>query len=272
MTNKQRIKTIYDILRKIIKKPASIFLVLKDETEFEENLQKKYGITKLPTANINQFLLNGKESIGHYTFLDGSSMITDLALLKSIAKSIPNCEYLEIGMWRGESIMNVAENAAHCTSVNLSPQDIIAMGLDAKYAQLHGCLIKNQSNIKTVHANSMHFDFATLNQKFDLIFIDGDHSYEGVKSDTSKVYDLLKDENSIIVWHDYGYNPEVTRHSVMAAIMDGLPSEAHQYLYHVSNTICAIYTKRKIEASIQNSPVKPDKVFKVEFQTYPFEI
>jgi predicted O-methyltransferase YrrM len=272
MTNIQRINTIYRIIKKIIKKPASIFLILKDETEFEENLQKKYGITKLPTADINQFLSNGKESIDHYTFLDGSSMITDLALLKSIAKSIPSCEYLEIGTWRGESIMNVAENAAHCTSINLSPNDIIALGLDSKYAQLHGCLIINQSNIKTVHANSMDFDFASLNQKFDLIFIDGDHSYEGVKSDTSKVYDLLRDENSIIVWHDYGYNPEVTRHSVMAAILDGLPTEAHQYLYHVSNTICAIYTKRNINTEVQDSPVIPTKVFQINLQTRPFEV
>ena len=271
MTNSQRIKAIYRILRKIIIKPSSIFLVLKDETEFEDNLKNKYGRTQFPTADINQFLVDGKGQIDHYTFLDGSSLITDLALLKSIAKSIPNCEYLEIGTWRGESIMNVAESAAHCTSINLSPEDIIAMGLPEKYAQLHGCLIKEQKNILSVHANSLYFDFSTLNQKFDFIFVDGDHSYEGVKSDTRKVYELLKDDNSIIVWHDYGYNPETPRHSVISAILDGLPYEAHQYLYHVSNTICAIYTKRNLKATLQESPVKPNKVFRISFDNSPFE-
>lgn len=271
MTNRQRIKALYQILHKIIFKPSSIFLVLKDETEYEKYLLKKYQKTQFPTADINQFLIDGKGQINHYTFLDGSSLITDLALLKSIALSIPKCEYLEIGTWRGESIMNVADCAAHCTSINLSPKDIMALGLSEKYANLHGCLIKDKPNILSVHANSLSFDFSSLNQQFDFIFVDGDHSYEGVKSDSQKVYELLKDENSVIVWHDYGFSPEITRHLVMAAIMDGLPSEAHQFLYHVSNTICAIYTKRKLETISLESPVRPDKVFSVSFENSPFE-
>lgn len=272
MTNSQRIKAIYLILRKIIKKPASIFLVLKDETEFEAYLKKKYNYTQLPTVDLNHFYVDGKAQIDNYTFLDGSSLITDLALLKSIAQSFSACEYLEIGTWRGESILNVADAGATCTSVNLSPEDIIAMGLPEKYAHLHGCLIKNPEKIRSIFANSLHFDFSTLNQKYDFIFVDGDHTYEAVKSDTKKVYELLKDEHSIIVWHDYGYNPETPRHSVIAAILDGLPVEAHSYLYHVSNTICAIYTKQKIDSYTQESPVKPNKVFKVDLQIHPFEI
>ena len=42
---------------------------------------------------------------------------------------------------------------------------------------------------------------------------------------------LLKDENSMIIWHDYGYNPETPRHSVIAAILDGLPASAHQHVF-----------------------------------------
>jgi predicted O-methyltransferase YrrM len=272
MTNGQRIKAIYQILHKIFIKPSSIFLVLKDEKESEDYLIKTYGRTQFPTTDINQFLVNGKAGIGNYTFLDGSSLITDLALLKSVAQSFPACEYLEIGTWRGESIINVAECAAQCTSINLSPEEIVSLGLPEKYAKLQGCLIKDQKNIQTIYANSLTFDFSTLNQKFDFIFIDGDHSYKGVKSDTRKVYELLKDDNSIIVWHDYGYNPEMTRYSVMAAILDGLPSEAHQYLYHVSNTICAIYTKRNLEAAFQESPVEPNKIFDISLEIKSFKI
>ena len=272
MTNSQRLKAIYSIIRKILIKPSSIFLVLRDETEHKSYLQKKYGKTQFPTVDINQFFVDGKAEINHYTFLDGSSLATDLALLKSIAASFPTCEYMEIGTWRGESILNVADTGAHCTSVNLSPEDIIAMGLDEKYAHLHGCLIKDKSRIKSVYANSQTFDFSTLNQKYDLIFVDGDHTYEAVKSDSSKVFELLKDDDSMIVWHDYGYNPETPRHSVIAAILDGLPASAHSHLYHVSNTICAIYTKRELKATLLESPVKPDKIFKVNLQTTPFEL
>ena len=271
MTNGQRLKAIYSILRKILIKPSSIFLVLKDETEYESYLLKKYGKTQLPTVDINNFLQNGTAEVNHFTFLDGSSLLTDLALLKSVAASYKKCDYMEIGTWRGESILNVADTGANCTSVNLSPEDIIAMGMNEKYAHLHGCLIPDKNNIKSVYANSLTFDFGTLNQKYDLIFVDGDHSYEAVKSDSAKVYELLKDDNSMIIWHDYGYNPETPRHSVIAAILDGLPDETHQYLYHVSNTICAVYSRQNLQATILESPVKPDKVFSVQLKNTAFE-
>ncbi|MEI8273803.1 MAG: class I SAM-dependent methyltransferase [Paludibacter sp.] len=272
MTNLQRLKAFSQTIIKLAKYPASIFLILKDETEYKSHLQKKYNKTQFPTVDFNQFFVDGKAEINHYTFLDGSSLATDLALLKSIAASYPACEYMEIGTWRGESILNVADTGANCTSVNLSPEDIIAMGLNKKYAHLHGCLIKDKSRIKTVYANSLTFDFSTLNQKFDVIFVDGDHTYEAVKSDSSKVFELLKDDDSMIVWHDYGYNPETPRHSVIAAILDGLPASAHSHLYHVSNTICAVYTKRKLKATLLESPVKPDKIFKVSLQTTHIEL
>ena len=271
MTNKERLFSIYRVLRKILLKPTSIFLVLKDETEYESYLQKKYGETNFPTVDINNFLENRCLEIGHYTFLDGSSLITDLALLKSIATSIPTCEFMEIGTWRGESILNVSDTGANCTSVSLSPEEIISMGIPENYANLQGYLIKDQKNIQIIHANSLSFDFSTLNKKFDLIFVDGDHKYEAVKSDTQNVFKLLKDDNSIIVWHDYGYNPETPRHSVIAAILDGLPTSDHKFLYHVSNTICAIYTKRKLENKMLDPIVKPDKVFKINLQNAPFE-
>ena len=271
MTNNQRFKAIYQIIRKIILKPSSIFLVLKDETEYELLLKKKYGKTRFPTIDINNFLINKTVEVGHYTFLDGSSLITDLVLLKSIASSFKDCEYLEIGTWRGESILNVSDTGANCTSINLSPEEIILMGLPDKYANQQGYLIKDQKNIQIIHANSLTFDFSKLNKKFNLIFVDGDHSYNAVRSDTKNVFELLKDDNSIIVWHDYGYNPETPRYSVIAAILEGLPTSSHKHLFHVSNTICAIYSKREYETIILDSFVKPEKVFKIELQNTPFE-
>ncbi|MDR0874028.1 MAG: class I SAM-dependent methyltransferase [Prevotellaceae bacterium] len=266
MTLRQKINVIAKILTRVVYNPKLLFEVLKDETVFEKYLQKKYRKTLLPTVDLREFLEEDSGKIEHFTFLDGSSLVTDLVLLRSLAKSIPDCDYLEIGMWRGESVMNVAQEAKTCTTVNLSAEEIVKMKLPEKYAKLHGCLINNQDNIKIVYANSMTFDFSSLNQKYDLIFVDGDHHYEAVKSDTQKVFPLLKDDNSIIVWHDYAYNPEKPRHSVIAGILDGLPPTAHQYLYHVSNTISAIYTKRKIKSDLTliEPPVTPDKIFRVE--------
>lgn len=268
MNFNQRIKAVKSIVKKLINTPKSIFLVLKDESEYEKYINKKYNISLFPTTDINNFLLQGKSEINHITFLDGTSTVTDLALLKSLASRFDKCNYLEIGTWRGESILNVADvKNTTCTSISLSPAEIIEIGLSEKYAKLQNCLIKDVKNIALIQANSLTYDFSKLNQKFDLIFVDGDHSYEAVKSDTKNIFQLLKNDDSIIVWHDYGYNPETPRYSVIAAILDGLEKSEHKYLYHVSNTMCAIYTKRKIDSVLLDFPIKPDKIFKVEIES-----
>ena len=105
MTFSSKIKVIYRLIANIITNPTSIFLILEDESDFKKALFKKYGIAKLRTVDINNFLQNRKASIESYTYLDGSSMVTDLALLKSLATSFEACEYLEIGSWRGESLV-----------------------------------------------------------------------------------------------------------------------------------------------------------------------
>jgi hypothetical protein len=268
----QKINAIYLIIRKIIKKPKSIFLILKDESEYYDYLVKKYGMTELPTIEFNQFLIENKSEINNYAFLEGGSWITDLSLLKSLALRYDKCDYLEIGSWRGESIVNVADvDGAECISINLSPEQIVALGLPEKYANEHGCLIKNKENIKSVYADSTKFDFKSLNRKFDLIFVDGDHKYKAVKSDTKNVFELLKDEHSIIVWHDYGFDPVTPRHSVIAAIMDGLPEEEHKNLFHVSNTLCAVYIRANDKLQLNTSANILNKIFKVSIESTPCE-
>src|SRR5690606_31492997 len=115
-------------------------------------------------------------------FLDGASMPTDLALLKTLAKT--RNSYFEIGTWRGESVWNVAKHIEDCSTLNLSSQEMDAMGLPKKYGELHGIISKNNPKIKHLEGNSKNFDFKGLNKKYDLIFIDGDHSYEMVRNDT----------------------------------------------------------------------------------------
>jgi predicted O-methyltransferase YrrM len=43
-----------------------------------------------------------------------------------------------------------------------------------------------------------------LNEPIDLLFVDGDHSYIGVKTDWDLYFPLLK-KGSIVIFHDYGW-------------------------------------------------------------------
>lgn len=239
-------------------------LTVQKEEYYRIKNFETYGSEQLPTIDICELFPGFSETINNYTYLDGTSLPVDIMLLKSLARNFRNCAYLEIGSWRGESISNIYEVTADCTSVTLSEAEMKEKGKNAEYVKAHGIFSKNLQALKSIEHNSRTFDFGSLNKKFDLIFIDGDHSYEGVLNDTIKTMPLRRDSNSIIVWHDYGNSTEIVRHSVLAAILDGVPQESHKNLYHVSNTLCAVYIEnRTFNTYYTRFPSIPDKIFTI---------
>jgi predicted O-methyltransferase YrrM len=239
-------------------------LTIQKEAYFQERNEKNHGIGQLPTIDICELLPKFGESISNYTYLDGTSLVIDIMLLKSLARGFRNCAYLEIGSWRGESISNIYEVTGDCTSVTLSETEMKNKGISDEFIKAHGMFTRNLKGLKTIGQDSGKFDFSSLDKKFDLIFIDGDHSYEGVLNDTVKTFPIRKNSDSIIVWHDYGSSTELVRHSVLAAILDGIPREYHRNLYHVSNTLCAVYIENKaFNTYYTKFPSIPDKVFSI---------
>jgi hypothetical protein len=237
------------------------------EDDFRNYVQKKYGISQLPTIDMLDLVPGLNENLNTYSFLEGTSLVTDLVLLKQFARTYPKCNYLEIGSWRGESIKNVSEIADRCTSLTLSPSEMKQMNLGQKFIDVHGAFSKNTGNITEILHNSATYDFSKFKEKFDLIFVDGDHSYEGVLIDTKNIFNLRKDASSVIVWHDYGFGTEVVRHSVLAALLDGIPKKLHKNLYHVSNTMCAVYIENKtFKTSDTIFPTYPNKSFQINLK------
>jgi predicted O-methyltransferase YrrM len=160
-------------------------------------------------------------------------------------------------------VVNVAETANECYTLNLSKKEISELNLPPKFADVIGFYSNDKPNIIHLEGDSLTFDYKGLNKKFDLIFIDGNHTFEYVKEDTANVFKHLMHDNSIVVWHDYAYTPEKLRPEILAAIFEGTPKNKHKNLYHVSNTLCAIYTNKEYPKS-KFEPIKaPDKTFVV---------
>ncbi len=237
------------------------------ELERKEYLLAKYGFCQLPTVDLTELLPDFSETVNNYTYLEGTSLVTDIALLKALARKFADCNYLEIGSWRGESLSNVAEVAKKCISITLSPAEMKELNFGDGFIQAHGIFSKNLNNVTKIEHNSQTFDFSKLTDKFDLIFVDGDHSYEGVKLDTEKVLALQKSNDSIVVWHDYGNYTERPNYTTLAGILDGLPKSEHKYLYHVSNTICAVLIRKDYKTYMSEFPTMPNKSFSISLQT-----
>jgi predicted O-methyltransferase YrrM len=257
-------KTI-NAFRLIIRNPWLLNKVLNEDENWRAKVDKNYGLESgLPVLHPNELFGDFTETIDPFAFLDGGSLPTDLALLKKLARSIPHCKYFEIGTWRGESVANVATVAETCYTLNLSANEMKAMGLNRRYIDLHGHFSEGISNIHHIYGNTRSFDFQSLNRKFDLIFIDGDHHFEMVKNDTEKVFKHLVHENSVVVWHDYARNPETVRYEVLAGLLHGSPKSIHKYIFHIANTLCAVYLPGKTGGEHLDTPVQPKGSFRID--------
>jgi hypothetical protein len=248
----------------IIRRPVLLNKVLSEPDIWEKYVISKYKLPAgLPVVSLDHITGFDEFRVEPVTFLDGGSLPTDLALLKGLATSIKECTYFEIGTWRGESAACVSESAKKCFTLCLPDEEMEKRGVDRITIGMHGMFSDARENVAQLRGDSRTFDFSSLGQKFDLIFIDGDHHYDYVLQDTKNVMKYLVHENSTVVWHDYGNTPEDVRFEVLAAILDGTSSEFHSKIFHVSHTKCAVMTNRALESEKPAFPVIPESYFEV---------
>jgi len=247
-----------------IKYPKAVISALYG-CSIENNAKKMRQNDILREVSLKDIIGENYPAVYPYSKPGYGSGITDLILLNGLAKKIPECQYLEIGTWMGESICNVAKFAKNCISVSLSERQV-----HQEYGKKHADLINyfckkfNYENITLIGADSKDFDFNSLNQKFDLIFIDGDHSYLGIVNDTRKALDCMRDDRSVIVWHDYTFGAEKIRYNTLNAILDAVPADLQKYLYHVEGTMCAVLFIGNIKSKeYEEFPRKPKMTYEV---------
>lgn len=275
MTDRRFTRTMYS-LGYLLRHPYRSLVAVWREREADQIHSSSTSNAMLPQIEMNAILEDRPIHLKICSFLTGGSTAPDYALLRGACEFCARkhgedyrVDYLEIGTWRGESIINVMEsdkvNSAYSVTLGMDLEDNAAIKNNANFflARYHS------EKFHQVFANSMKFDFSTLNKKFDVIFIDGDHSYEAILNDTKKAETLLKDEHSIIVWHDYMYNPETLRPVTLNAIKAGLSREKQEHLYHVKNTLCAIYLQGQFHSIEQSEGIAtPTSSFEVDIKQH----
>ena len=263
MEKENKIKRTLRGLLAIIKNPWLLNHVLNDDGVWAAYIEKKYGMKGgLKVVDITTLFPGFKETLNTFAFLDGGSSAVDLSVIRGLCKSVPDCTYFEIGTCRGESVANVADVCSKCYTLDL-PLELYS---DKVEGSLVGFFSKNLKNVTQLYGDSGAFDYAALGLKFDVIFIDGDHHYEFVKSDTANVFKHLVHEDTIVIWHDYATDVIFPRNEVFAGILDGVPADKHKNLYGVTNSICAIYTNRKLPTIEQTQVRLPTKKFKISLE------
>jgi predicted O-methyltransferase YrrM len=258
-------------LKLIFKHPYLLNLVLESEDVYKKKVSENYGLGDgLPLLHLETLFPGFQETVSPYAYLSGATMPIDIALLKSLARRQNAQSYFEIGTWRGESVANVAAVVPQCVTLNLSREEIVALTGDERYADAHARFSKHLDNVTHLQGNSQTFDFTPHRHHYDMVFIDGDHHSEAVKRDTQTAFELLRDEKSVIVWHDYGYDPETIRWSVLSAIWEGTPEAKRQHLYQVANTMCAVYIPESFQTEKLTPHATPKHYYEVSLRSVEF--
>jgi cephalosporin hydroxylase len=101
--------------------------------------------------------------------------------------------YIEIGCRWGGTFVLTTEYLKKFNNLNKSVAVDIIDSPVAKY-----CLLNNETSFIKQNSQSKEFKTYISNNYFDLIFIDGDHSYKGVIND----YEISKNSGRIFIFHD----------------------------------------------------------------------
>jgi predicted O-methyltransferase YrrM len=145
------------------------------------------------------------------------SNLREGAVVALIAKTLQARQVFEFGTFRGRTSMLLAATSpdVQVVTVDLPPEcssDFVRAQAASSteitcpnlFDGVRGSLIKGEyaSRIKQLQQNSADLDAGPYRGRFDLVYIDGSHSYSAVKSDTKKALAMLAPKGTV-VWDDY---------------------------------------------------------------------
>jgi predicted O-methyltransferase YrrM len=150
----------------------------------------------------------------HIIAVPGQLPLTESVVLASICKYLKPRRIFEIGTYRGASTLTMAMNTPADTEILTLDLDPAQRGA-AKYGLemgditgmpfTVGCLYRgtdSEAKIRQLYGDSALFDFAPFYRTADLVFIDGNHAYENVKSDSNNAFRIVR-KGGVVIWDDY---------------------------------------------------------------------
>ena len=137
-------------------------------------------------------------------------------MIKYYCDKISNPKMLEIGVFKGDFLHYLVEkcNCGFIDAVDLFDGVTCSGNADGNNVEYYDVgksylelLIKykENKNVRILKDNSNVFLQNQEDNIYDIIYIDGDHSYEGVKTDLENSYNKIKNEG-YIMGHDYEMN------------------------------------------------------------------
>ncbi len=168
---------------------------------------------QLATSSGSTFaeIAGSNSRVKHYAEIKGWIYNDECAALQNLAAG-KDC--LEIGSFMGKSTVAMAETARRIRAVDTFHSDPAGESQVESVTTLKSFLdnIAGYRNITTHPGSSADVVPTFRDDEFDLIFIDGDHTAEGLTTDIRVCWPKLK-PGGVMAFHDYGFHkwPAVKR-------------------------------------------------------------
>lgn len=165
------------------------------------------------TDKIKKFIFQGKR-LKEIDKMQGHFGLNEGRLVFKIAKSLKNNSVIvEIGAFKGKSTCFIAEGIGSKNCEFYTIDTWYNDGMQESRQDVFADFLKNiapyQDKIKPLRGYSYEVRKNWPKQrKIDFLWVDGDHSYGGVKRDIQDWLPLVK-KNGFVCFHDYRDEPDV---------------------------------------------------------------
>lgn len=180
--------------------------------------------TALPALSVEEIAGDAIIRVRSPVAADGNVSLLELVVINTLVARRRPRRVFEIGTFDGRTTLNLAANApddAIVYTLDLPASESPALGVDRDDVQfirrsqagVRGSRFRGTSEaarIRQLTGDSASFDFTPYAGGMEFVFVDGSHAYDYVLSDSRAALQLAA-PGAMIVWHDYGEWPDVTR-------------------------------------------------------------
>lgn len=195
--------------------------------KLREPLPPRQVELELPEVPWNRLCRSSGTLFAELETADGNVSPVELSIINALCATFRPRRIMEIGTFDGRTTLNLALNSGgevftldipsdEKAVLDLAPED--KPYFDKPRSAIGHRFLTPPNNklpcvkrITQLYGDSATFDFSPWYGKIDLVFIDGSHSYDYVVNDTSVAMKLMRKEGGVILWHDYGEWPDVTK-------------------------------------------------------------
>ena len=156
--------------------------------------------------------------------------LAELLTLMAICQHKSFSKAFEIGTFSGESTQAIALSTP--PEARVSTLDIQTYEPGLAFAGR-----SEAGKIEVLIGDSRSFDFSAYAGQCDFVYIDGNHTYPFVKSDTEIALRLLK-PGGVILWDDYVFDPA---HPDCSGVKQALEELTLPHLYRIKGTRFAVH-------------------------------